>query len=318
MFSLFQHSKTPTFPYSMSIPLHLIAGSLGVGKTTAIRRFIAQSSGYTAVIVNDFGETGYDASFIAETGGTNKLRVENVPGGCLCCTSAAQLLPALKMLCARPEIDRIIVEPSGIALLDPLVKMLHGAATECGFELAPIMVLFDPAKTRPSTLELIPYWRHLADRADIVVANRCDLAPPEAVEQFFQCLEQWNPPKLKIVKTAYGELPPEIFELRGSVRSLPHGHQHHGELPYAGTFRSKDTFSLSALLELLEILVPQLDRLKGVFCTDQGWVRLEIASGQVYHSPALVSHQTTTDWIGGSAEIAERLQTCRTDEARSF
>ena len=301
-----------------TIPCHLIAGSLGVGKTTAIRRFVAQSSGYTAVIVNDFGETGYDASFIVEAGGADKLRVENVPGGCLCCTSASQLLPTLKMLCARPEIDRIIIEPSGVALLDPLLKMLHGAAPECGFELAPVIILFDPAKTRPAALELIPYWRHLADCADIVVANRCDLAPPEAVGQFFQCLEKWDPPKLKVVKTAYGELPPEIFELRGSGRFMPHGHQHHGELPYAGTFRSKGTFSLSALLVLLETLAPRLDRLKGIFCTDQGWFRLEIASGLVVSKPAPAAVQTVSDWIGGSAEIAESLQTCRTDEARSF
>ena len=294
-------------------PLHLIAGSLGVGKTTAIRRFVARSSGYTAVVVNDFGETGYDASFIAEAGGTDKLRVENVPGGCLCCTSAAQLLPALKMLCARPEVDRIIIEPSGIALLDSLLKTLLGAAAECGFELAPVIVLFDPAKARPATLKLIPYWRSFVDCADIIVANRCDLAPPGAVEQFSQCLEQWDPPKLKIVKTAHGDLPPEIFELRGRAGHVPHGHHHHGELPYAGTLRSNETFSLAALLELLEALVPQLDRLKGVFCTDQGWVRLEIASGQVCRSSAQKTTQTTVDWIGGSAEISARLQTCRID-----
>jgi len=132
----------------MSLPLHLIAGALGVGKTTVIRRFVAQSPDYTAVLVNDFGETGYDAALIGEAG-NGKLQVENVPGGCLCCTSAAQLLPALKMLCEKPEVERVIVEPSGVALLDPLLKMLYAAAPECGFELAPVIVLFDPAKTRP-------------------------------------------------------------------------------------------------------------------------------------------------------------------------
>ena len=302
----------------MSIPCHLVAGPLGVGKTTAIRRFVSESKDFVAVIVNDFGKTGYDAAFIAEAGGADKLRVENVPGGCLCCTSATQLLPALRMLCARPEVDRILIEPSGIALLDPLLKTLHGAATECGFELAPVVVLFDPAKARPATLKLIPYWRSFVDCADIIVANRCDLAAPEAIEQFFQCLEQWDPPKLKIVKTAYGELPLEIFELRGKVGHMPHGHHHHDELPYAGTLRSNETFRLAALLELLAALASQLDRLKGVFCTDQGWVRLEIAAGQVCQSSAHKTVQTTVDWIGGNAEIAERLKTCLANEARSF
>ena len=293
-----------------AIPCHLIAGPLGVGKTTAIRRFIERSSRFTAVIVNDFGETGYDASFIGEAGEPNKLIVENVPGGCLCCTSVAQLLPALKILCARAEVERIIIEPSGIALIDPLFAMLHDAAPKCGFELAPVIVLFDPAKNRPAGLKLIPYWNRLACCAEIVVVNRCDLASPEAIEQFSQCMEEWNPPKLKVIKTSYGELPSELFELRGTPAQPSRDHHHHGELPYAGTFRSNETFSLSALLALCKKLVPQLDRLKGIFCTDEGWHRLEIASGQICYELTSGAKQTTVDWIGGDSEIATHLQKC--------
>ena len=294
-----------------AIPCHLIAGPLGVGKTTAIRRFIAQSSGFTAVIVNDFGKTGYDASFIAEAGGKDRLRVENIPGGCLCCSSVSQLLPALEMLCARPEVERIIIEPSGIALIDPLLEMLYDAAPKCGFELAPVIVLFDPAKTRPATLELIPYWRHLAECADIVVANRCDLAKPEAVEQFFQCLENRVPPKLKVIKTSHGELPPEIFELRGhTICSSGHSH-HHAKLPLAGTLCSDGTFRLTALLKLLEELAPQLDRFKGVFQTDHGCQRVEIAAGLVNSAPTAGALRTAAEWIGGNDRLIERINACR-------
>lgn len=295
---------------SKAIPCHLIAGALGSGKTTAIRRFVAQSPEYTAVLVNDFGETGYDAAFIAEAGGEEKLSVQNIPGGCLCCSSAAQLLPALEMLCAKPEVRRIIIEPSGIALLDPLLEMLHDAAPGCGFELAPVIVLFDPAKSRPATLKLIPYWKRLADHAGIIVANRCDLAPPEAVEQFIQCFTEWTPPKLKVIRTSHGELPAELFELRGGVRSVPDAHHHHSELPQAGTFRSKGTFRLAALIELLETIAPQLDRFKGVFCTDQGWFRLEIASGCFSHRSAPEAPGTSAEWIG-TGELAGRLDACR-------
>ncbi|MEI8205884.1 MAG: GTP-binding protein [Kiritimatiellales bacterium] len=293
-----------------AIPCHLIAGPLGVGKTTAIRRFIAQSSGFTAVIVNDFGKTGYDAAFIAEAGGADKLRVENIPGGCLCCTSVAQLLPALEMLCARPEVERIIIEPSGMALIDPLLDMLHDAAPKCGFELAPVIVLFDPAKTRPASLKLIPYWNRLAGCAGIVVANRCDLASPAAVEQFFQCLETWEPPKLKVIKTSHGELPPELFELRGHAVS-PDGHSHpHAELPPAGSFCSDGVFRLAALFRLLEELAPQLDRFKGVFQTDQGRQRLEISAGLINSTPATGASRTAAEWIGGDDRLIERINAC--------
>jgi G3E family GTPase len=294
----------------MALPLHLIAGSLGVGKTTAIRRFIAQSSQFTAVIVNDFGKTGYDASFIAEAGGTNRLSVENVPGGCLCCTTVAQLLPALKILCARPEVERIIIEPSGIALIDPLLEMLHDAAPKCGFEVAPVIVLFDPAKARPASLKLIPYWNRLANCADIIVANRCDLAPPAAVEQFLQCIESWDPPKLKVVQTSHGELPPEIFELRGHTVSLPEHSHHHADIPLAGTFCADGTFQLAELLVLLEATAHQLDRFKGVFRTDQGWQRLEIAAGRVTAMPSAEAARSAAEWIGADDRFAQQINSC--------
>lgn len=293
------------------IPCHLIAGPLGVGKTTAIRRFVARSSGFTTVIVNDFGKTGYDASFIAEAGGAGRLRVENIPGGCLCCSSVAQLLPALEMLCSRPEVERIIIEPSGIALIDPLLDMLREAAPRCGLEIAPVIVLFDPAKSRPAALKLIPYWNRLADCAGIVVANRCDLAPSGAIEQLVECLEKWEPPKLKVVQTSHGELPLEIFELRGHTSGTAEHLHHHAELPPAGTFCSDSIFRFTALFSLLEELAPQLDRFKGVFKTDEGWRRLEIASGTAVNRPANPSVQSTAEWIGENDRIAERLYGCR-------
>ncbi len=233
-----------------------------------------------------------------------------MPGGCLCCTSVAQLLPALKILCARPEVERIIIEPSGIALIDPLLEMLHDAAPKCGFEVAPVIVLFDPAKARPASLKLIPYWNRLANCADIIVANRCDLAPPAAVEQFLQCIESWDPPKLKVVQTSHGELPPEIFELRGhTICSSGHSH-HHAELPLAGTFCSDGVFRLAELLKLLEELAPQLDRFKGVFQTDQRWQRIEIAAGRVNSASTAGASRTTAEWIGGDDRLIERINTC--------
>ncbi len=293
----------------MGIPCHLIAGPLGVGKTTAIRRFVAESPEFVAVLVNDFGETGYDAAFIAEAGGADRLRVENVPGGCLCCTSAAQLLPALKMLCAKPEVKRIIVEPSGVALLEPLVRLLRNAEAEFGFELRPIIVLLDPGKTPAATLQQIPFFRSFADYAGIAVLNRCDLAAPEAVQKLFQCFEKWTPPKLRILKTTHGELPSEIFDLRGAVGEPSGAHQYHAEIPSAGAFRSHGIFPLDGLLKLLKKEMEQLARFKGIFNTDQGWHRIEIAGGTLSAIPGSTIRQTGAEWVGCGNELADRLKT---------
>lgn len=290
-------------------PVHLIAGPLGVGKTTAIRRFVAKASEYTAVIVNDFGKTGYDASFIAEAGGADRLSVESIPGGCLCCTSAAQLLPALKMLCAKPEVERIIIEPSGVALLEPLVRLLRSAEREFGFELCPIIVLFDPGKTPIAALRQMPFFRSFADHADIAILNRCDLSEPEIAGRLFQCLEKWDPPKLRIIQTSYGELPPEVFTLRGAGARLTETPQHHAEVPPAGVFRSRRIFRLSGLMDLLRSEAEQLARFKGIFSTDQGWHRIEIAGGNLSAVPVPATTQTGAEWIGCGNELAGRLET---------
>ena len=290
-----------------TIPCHLIAGPLGVGKTTAIRNYVAKSSAFTAVVVNDFGETGYDAAFISES--SNRLHVENVAGGCLCCTSVELLVPALKTLCARPDVERIIIEPSGVAQIDPLLNMLRAAALKCGFELMPVIVIFDPSKNRPSRLTLVPYWRRLAECAGIIVANRCDLATVESVAEFMNCFKTWRPRKLKLIQTSHGELPPEIFELRGGENFWAAEHRHHhADLPAAGIFYSDETFRFSALIQLLEKLAPQLERFKGQFKTEQGWYRLEIAGGAVHQTPADAKLRTSAEWVGAGDEIKTLLR----------
>ena len=81
-----------------TIPCHIIAGTLGSGKTTAILDFLSRRKDkeFTAVLVNDFGPNGIDSSVIS--GSSNDLEVTNVSGGCLCCTSAARFGDAFRQL----------------------------------------------------------------------------------------------------------------------------------------------------------------------------------------------------------------------------
>ena len=294
---------------SKLIPLHLFGGTLGVGKTTAVRRYVEHSLEYVAVIVNDFGESGYDAGLLSSAS-SRKFQVENVPGGCLCCTSAAQLRPALEAICAIPEVARIIIEPSGVALLDPLISMLQEAAPECGFELRSVVVLFDALKTRPASLELIPYWRHLADRADIAVVNRCDQAPPAAADALVSCLQSWTPAKHSVVKTDFGELSPDLFEIQRKECFSDLKHRAHAGFPPVGTFRSDGVFGLSRLREILQDSLMSLERFKGVFDTDQGRVCLEVACGELIQRPAFDSVGCFADWIGVE-DFSDRLQEAR-------
>jgi len=108
------------------IPATIVTGFLGAGKTTLIRNLIAQADGRRiALIVNEFGDLGFDGSLLADCGvdDCKPDTVVELTNGCICCTVADDFLPTIEMLLARdPAPDHIVIETSGLALPQPLVR----------------------------------------------------------------------------------------------------------------------------------------------------------------------------------------------------
>jgi cobalamin biosynthesis protein CobW len=112
------------------IPVTVVTGFLGAGKTTLIRHLLQNNRGRRiAVLVNEFGEVGIDGEFLkacqvcddGETaeGGGNIVELNN---GCLCCTVQEEFLPTMQeLLKRRDDLDFILIETSGLALPKPLV-----------------------------------------------------------------------------------------------------------------------------------------------------------------------------------------------------
>jgi cobalamin biosynthesis protein CobW len=122
------------------LPVTVITGFLGAGKTTLVRNLLQNKQGRRiAVIVNEFGEVGIDGELLRdcqmcdeESGeeesvansennlATNILELAN---GCLCCTVQEEFLPTMQALIARrDELDCVVIETSGLALPKPLVQ----------------------------------------------------------------------------------------------------------------------------------------------------------------------------------------------------
>lgn len=108
------------------IPATIITGFLGAGKTTLIRNLIAGAHGRRiALIVNEFGDMGFDGSLLADCGDEDCRpdTIIELTNGCICCTVADDFLPAIEALLARqPAPDHIVIETSGLALPQPLVR----------------------------------------------------------------------------------------------------------------------------------------------------------------------------------------------------
>jgi G3E family GTPase len=165
-----------------SVPVSVIGGYLGAGKTTLVNRWLRQARAADrrlAVLVNDFGEIGIDADLIV----ARRDDVIELAGGCVCCSVGGDLVAALESLRARdPAPDRILLETSGVALPGTVAATARLAR---GLAVDPVLVLADAASVRARAAD--PYvadtvLRQLA-RAERVLLSRVDLiTPPQLAE----------------------------------------------------------------------------------------------------------------------------------------
>jgi cobalamin biosynthesis protein CobW len=111
------------------IPCTIVTGFLGAGKTTLVRNLLENAGGRRlAVLVNEFGDIGFDGSFIEGCGiqGCTQEDIVELPNGCICCTVADDFVPALNKLLERPNPpEHILIETSGLALPKPLVTAFN-------------------------------------------------------------------------------------------------------------------------------------------------------------------------------------------------
>ncbi|SFC70758.1 cobalamin biosynthesis protein CobW [Tropicimonas isoalkanivorans] len=114
---------------AQKIPATVVTGFLGAGKTTLIRHLLNNANGKRiALIINEFGDLGVDGEILRGCGIENCRDddVVELSNGCICCTVAEDFLPAMQKLVERPDApDHIVIETSGLALPQPLVRAFN-------------------------------------------------------------------------------------------------------------------------------------------------------------------------------------------------
>jgi G3E family GTPase len=295
--------------------VHIVSGFLGAGKTTLIRAQLAARRGErVAVIVNDFGEAGLDEQALGEG---EPFRITNIPGGCVCCTAPEGFVAALgAVLDAAP--DRVIIEPTGLARPQDLVDTIRRSPRRDAVEVGPVLVLVDPRQLAPGKLGELPLLRTQAEAADVLVATHTDLCSAEDLERF----EAWGsglwPPPVAVHRAAHGSLDPAQLDWpegegarapRAQMRApSAHDPHDHGPSSLAG-FAARSwrwapgaVFSRERLLDALARLAsgaagaPRA-RLKGIFRTQEGVFRIEVAAGDVIDRPSAYRRDSRVDVI---------------------
>ena len=195
------------------IPVSVIGGYLGAGKTTLVNHLLRHAEGRRlAVLVNDFGELPIDDALIEARDG-NLLRLA---GGCVCCSFGSDLLGALQQLgTMRPPPDQVLLECSGVARPGAVARtltLLPALQRDAVLVLADAETLRERAADR-YVGELVQ--QQLAE-ADLIVLNKCDRIAAHGL----QALQGWLTgvaPQARVLPCTQGRLAPELLLGLGSV-----------------------------------------------------------------------------------------------------
>jgi cobalamin biosynthesis protein CobW len=189
------------------VPVTVVTGFLGSGKTTLIRHLIANANGRKlAVLVNEFGSEGVDGEILKSCADSN-CPAENIvelANGCICCTVADDFIPAMEQLLSRQvRPDHILIETSGLALPKPLLKAfdwpeirsritvdgviaLADAEAVAAGRFAPDPVAVEAQRTAERNLDhetpLSEVFEDQIACADLVLLTKADLAGPKGLE----------------------------------------------------------------------------------------------------------------------------------------
>ena len=210
------------------VPVSLLTGYLGAGKTTVLNHILANQEGYkVAVIVNDIGEVNIDASLIAKGGAVTQKDENLVPlqNGCICCTLKVDLMKQIVELARSGKFDYILIEASGICEPGPIagsICMLDGTQPQAGL----------PAVARLDSITTVVDAKRLADEfgsgADLmkddldeedienlliqqieycttIVLNKLDEVTEKEKADVLEVIKALQP-DAKIIETTYGQV----------------------------------------------------------------------------------------------------------------
>jgi G3E family GTPase len=170
------------------IPVSVVTGFLGAGKTTLIGRILRDPAfARTAVIVNEFGEIGLDHELIASGDET----LMTLTTGCLCCAMRSDLIETLLDLGQRAgdQFDRVLIETSGLADPVPILQSLMVSVYDTHV-IDTIVTVIDPVHGE-ATLDRFSEARRQVALADRLVFSKTDLAKPSA--SLLERIDELNP-----------------------------------------------------------------------------------------------------------------------------
>jgi len=239
------------------IPATVVTGFLGAGKTTLIRHLLDNANGKRiALIINEFGDLGVDGDILKGCGDEtcSEDDIFELSNGCICCTVAEDFIPTMEALLARDDApDHIVIETSGLALPQPLVRafqwpqistrvtvdgvvtVVDGKAVAEGRFAANLEAVDAQRKADGNLDHETPLSELFEDQiaaADMIVVNKADLLGAQQADALVAKLGGEARAGVHVVRSTLGQLPVEVVlgqgaEAEANMEGRDEGHHHH-------------------------------------------------------------------------------------------
>jgi G3E family GTPase len=257
------------------IPVTVVTGFLGTGKTTLIRKFLASPEGQgTAIIVNEFGAVGIDDALLRDSADETVL----LGNGCVCCITRTDLQNALRRLVfdrehgTIPHFGRVVIETSGLADPAPILQTFSTDRALGGEFHIDVLLAVADAVNGERTLQSAPEARKQAILADRIVISKSDLAGAAAVEALTKAVWQLNP-RAAIDIAVDGALDPaRMIEPATGERTGFVAEAEHGDGITSFVIEEKAPIAWPAFARAMETLIAlrgaDLLRVKGILAVE--------------------------------------------------
>ena len=285
------------------IPVTIITGFLGSGKTTVIRNLLQNKQGLKiAVLVNEFGEIGIDGELLQSCQLCEDEDIPNSPiveltNGCLCCTVQEEFFPTMQVLLdKRDSLDAIVIETSGLALPKPLIQAFRWPEIRNGATVDGVITIVDAAALASGTLigdlqaiesqrENDPNLEHetpieelFEDQlacADLVLLSKTDLIEKQDELKVMQWLKSELRPGVRVLPIIEGQIDHQILlgfgaSVEDNLSTRPSHHDEEEEHEHDDQINSLEwitdqQYNLESLISQLKQLVSEYEiyRIKG-------------------------------------------------------
>ena len=182
--------------------IDIFSGFLGAGKTTLIKKMIAESyKGQKLVLIeNEFGEIGIDGGFLQDSG----INITEMNSGCICCSLVGDFGKALKKVIAEYHPDRILIEPSGVGKLSDVIAAVS-KVTNDEVTLGYTVAVADAGKVKVYMKNFGEFYNNQIETASTIILSRTDSIPQSKLDTAVAMLREHNA-VATIVTTPWGEL----------------------------------------------------------------------------------------------------------------